>query len=168
MGALIEVDGFTDADDIEFDPIEIRVPWRNGDGKVQTETLWARPRIPFGVLMQIEVGDRRGSNALIDLALLKDDQDVVDGEPVEGTSSKERWEALTTDPDREIPGKAITGVLQGLFNEYNNRRAPTGAPARPTNSSGPSSGRQSRTGRSSTAGRRGKASTSARSMPTSD
>lgn len=160
MGTVIEVDGFTDADDAELDPIEIPVPWRDGDRKLHTETLWARPRIPLGFLLQIEAADPRGIG-LLATALLKDDHERdKDDEPVAGTSSAERWEALTLDPEREIPGQAVRNILRGLYVEYTNRRNPAGAPKRPTNSSGPSSGRSSQTGRSSTAARRGKASTS--------
>lgn len=169
MGALIEVDDFTDADDLELEPIKITVPFRDAAGKKGVEDLWARPRIPFGILFQIETADPAGAAGLISGALLKDDL-FVDGhgDPEEGTSSYDRWQKLTLDPDREIPGKAITQILQGLYTEYSNRRNPTGAPARPTKQSGRSSGRQSRTGRSSTAARGGQASTSVRVLPTSD
>lgn len=167
MGTVLEVDGFTDADDAELDPIEIPVPYRNGDGAPKVETLWARPRIPLGFLLQIEAGDPRGIG-LITGALLKDDHELDgEGDPVAGTSSAERWEALTLDPDREIPGTAVRSILRGLYVEYSQRRNPTGAPERPTNGSAPSSGRSSRTGRSSTAGRRGKGSTSSPSRQTS-
>lgn len=158
----LQIDGFTDADDTEYDGIEFPVPWRNPEtGEGGIETFFAKPRIPSGVLFDLEAGNGQAVLQLIGKSLRKDDFEVDDDEnEVPGTSSSDRWHALINDEDRETPGLAISQVLSGLYKEYTNRRLPAAVRERPTQPDAQSSGASSNNGTTSPARRPRKASTS--------
>lgn len=171
MAKLIEI-SFDDDDDIEYEPIEVHVPWRNGS-KDGVEVLSARPWVPLGVLWRLETESNPAVMAVLIAAALQDDDhdeetleadsdrgkkgDVV---TVAGSASLERWNALIDDFDRRPPNKTIVKTLQALYTEYSNRNNPDLAAVRPTGLSARSSTSSSRTGPSSTGARRPRASTS--------
>lgn len=168
--ALIQSKGFGDADEYEdLDPVEFEVSWRlkKDRSKKGVETFSCVDMIPIGMLADVEGGAPGAGYELLIKSILDSDHEVdKDGEPIEGTSSLERYQTLTHDPTKETPAAEIREILQGLYAEYTARRNPAAAGVRPTTPSGPSSGRSSQTGPSSTAGRSRKASTSGRARRT--
>lgn len=158
--------GFTEADDQELEPVTFDVSWRSRTDRKSkgVETFTCVDRIATGVLLDVEGGKPSAAHDLIIDALLDDDH-MLDkqNEPIPGTSSLERYQALTHDKTRETPAGEITATLQGLYNVYTQRRSPQAAATRPTTSSGQSVVQLPPTGRSSTGGPRKRASTSGRS-----
>lgn len=165
MGALIASSDFTDTDDDEFEPVHFKLKWRlkADPSKRGEETFECHPDVPFGVLLDVEGGEPSAGFQLLMAALRSDDHKMVKGEPTDGTSSAERFHALTHDRTKKLPALAIREAMRGLLVEYTNRRAPRAAAGRPTPLSGPSSGPRSSTGTTSRAKQRAKVSTSGRS-----
>lgn len=169
--ALISSKGFQDVDDFDdFEPVEFEVSWRlRADRKKGgKETFACVDMIPVGMLADVEGGAPGAGYELLVNSILDTDHEVdkKTGEPIAGTSSLERYQALTHDPLKETPGAEIREILQALYVEYTARRSPRAAGVRPTTPSEPSAGRSSPTGLSSTAGRSRKASTSGRARRT--
>lgn len=154
----------TDEDDDELDPVSFEIHWRDRTDKTKVgkETFACFPDVPFGVLLDVEGGAPSAGYALMMAALRDDDHKITKGEQVAGTSSLERYQALTHDRNRKLHPLAISEAMRDLLVEYSARRNPAVAAERPTPLSAPSSGRRSSTGRTSTAKRNGRVSTSGR------
>jgi len=167
MADLIEFDyeepEGTDADS-EYEPIVLRIPFKGKDGKIGHEDFTCRPEIPFGVLIDLESAQSSaGIQEFLNTALLDDDGELdADGEPVEDTSSLDRYDALVHVPARKVPGPLLGKVFNGLYEEYG-RRHGSGEANRPTRRAVRSQARPRRTGSTSTAKPSPRALTSARS-----
>lgn len=160
---MIDGGDFGEADDIEYEPEAVTLHWRDRSGDVEVrgeEVVHVKPRLQMGILLGLETNDPRGLRNLFAEALVDDDHEIdrKTKEPKPGTSSRERFDALLFHPTREVPGRSLTNIVQGLYNLYTERRNGV-APTRPTGSPAPSLTVPSPNGRGSTGRRSAKAST---------
>jgi len=155
--------------DSEYEPIVLRIPFKDKTGKISHEDFTCRPEVPFGVLLDLESAQSSGGiQEFLNTALLDDDGETdADGEPVEDTSSRDRYDVLVHDPARKVPGPLLGKVFNGLYEEYG-RRHGSGEANRPTRRAVRSQARPRRTGSTSTAKPSPRALTSARSRQAAD
>lgn len=141
-----------DTAEVVHEDIPVTIPFAWADsGDRDEEVLYARGDVPFGLLIALEDQSPLAMTRFFAAVFYDDDNERDDqDQPVDGTSSLERWNKLAIDPERRVPGAVLSKVFTGLYGEYATRTGLRG-PARPTTRVAPSRAQRRGTGRSSTA-----------------